>query len=117
MSKLQLDSLNENQQDGRDGKDGRDGVATKDEILEIIQAKQAEIRQGLIEELKKDLPRAEPRGVWESGTKDYAVGNIVVLDGTSWICRVAGTIKKPGNLNDDWMLLAKRGRDGRDRTK
>lgn len=102
--------------DGKDGKDGRDGAATKDEIREIAKAAVVEAVPSVVAAEFEQRPDGSPRGVWKSGTPDYRRGNFVQLDGQTWQCNVTGTQKQPGNLNDDWTLVAKRGRDGRDRT-
>jgi hypothetical protein len=50
------------------------------------------------------------RGMWTEGA--YEQGDVVIRDGSSWICQTA-TTEMPG-ASGDWKLVAKRGRDGKD---
>jgi hypothetical protein len=52
------------------------------------------------------------RGVWSEG-RTFQLGDVVVDDGSSWVC-VDPTPSRPGT-GAAWRLLAKKGRDGRDR--
>lgn len=53
------------------------------------------------------------RGVWKE--TDYARGDTVTQDGSTWHCE-RPTKGRPG-MGDDWRLMTKRGRDGKDATK
>jgi hypothetical protein len=50
------------------------------------------------------------RGMWTEGA--YEQGDVVIRDGSSWICQTP-TTEMPG-ASADWKLVAKRGRDGKD---
>ena len=50
-------------------------------------------------------------GVWSEGIQ-YRPGNNVAMDGSTWVC-LCTTFTRPPSA--DWILAAKRGRDGRDR--
>jgi hypothetical protein len=56
-------------------------------------------------------PYLNEQGVWEQN-KAYGVGMVVTDHGSAWVCK-APTCQRPGNGNDDWRLLVKRGRDGK----
>jgi hypothetical protein len=102
--------------DGRDGKDGRDGIATKDELLALVREQLAEVRKAVTADVVAAMADPSPRGLWKSGTADYRRGNFVQYDGSTWQCNVEGTKMQPSDgTNTDWTLVAKRGRDGRDR--
>lgn len=51
-------------------------------------------------------------GPHESG-RTYQKNELVVHDGSLWICLRNGTTQRPGS-GDAWCLCCKRGRDGRD---
>lgn len=52
------------------------------------------------------------REFWRAG--EYKRGDVVQLDGGIWYCRTERSDSKPGT-SEDWLLMVKRGRDGRDR--
>ncbi len=71
------------------GKDGRDGIVT--------------------------TKVAAHRGVWKD-TEVYTMGDFVTAGGSTWHCNVADGVEtkaKPGT-GEDWTLVVKRGRDGKD---
>lgn len=52
------------------------------------------------------------------GTRTYACGEVVVDKGSGWICLAGGTTTRPSESapwQRHWALIAKCGRDGRDR--
>jgi hypothetical protein len=51
-------------------------------------------------------------GAYDEHTK-YFAGNFAVRNGSCWYCRAAETRHVPGE-SADWVLIAKRGSDGRD---
>lgn len=65
--------------------------------------------------LQVDVPFYVPltiyRDIYKAG-ETYAAHDLVTWDGSVWIAKKE-TADKPG-LNDDWKLVVKRGRDGRD---
>ncbi len=60
----------------------------------------------------KDVPSMIWRGTYKSGN-EYLRGDAVTWDGSTYHCEVK-TTNAPGT--DDWKLIAKRGRDGKDAT-
>jgi hypothetical protein len=52
------------------------------------------------------------RGVWKEATA-YSRGDTVSWDGSNWHCEAKGASEKPGK-SDQWKLMVKSGRDGRD---
>src|SRR5690606_27860662 len=98
--------------DGRDGKDGRDGVASKDELSALVrEAVDTRVEQRIAEE-KASWPRMEYREVWRDG-EHYLLGNVVTWKGAAWHCQETGTKDRPGE-GPGWVLMVKKGRDGRD---
>lgn len=62
-----------------------------------------------------ELPIMRYRGAWATGT-DYRLGDVVMHGGSAWHCSVAQTTVQPLDDRDEWRLMVRRGRDGRDRT-
>jgi hypothetical protein len=56
-------------------------------------------------------PHLHDAGVWDE-QKVYGINAIVTDHGSAWIAKRA-TCRRPGDGNDDWRLLVKRGRDGK----
>jgi hypothetical protein len=52
-------------------------------------------------------------GVWNEQTA-YEQGNKCSHAGSVWLCLRSGTMARPGTATKDWVLICKRGRDGRD---
>lgn len=77
--------------DGRDGLDGKDGTPGVDGRTEINIADVYE-------------------GVWKEGL--HKRGSLVTWGGSLWLAK-ADTQSKP-EATDDWVLITKRGRDGKD---
>jgi hypothetical protein len=89
-----------------DGKDGKDGAPGRDVDPEFV-------RTVVQDEVQKQVmaPMATAyKGVWKQET--YKNGDIVTYGGSLWLAK-ADTTGKPENM-DDWTLIVKRGRDGRD---
>lgn len=65
----------------------------------------------------KRSPTMIHRDFWINGN-EYQRGDAVYWSGSTWVCRVASTKAKPEMRDDwmtaDWLLIAKRGRDGKD---
>lgn len=91
---------------GDTGDRGADGIATRAE-LEVI-----------AKELNADLHvlnlADSYQGTFDQA-KTYGRGQIVSWDGQPWLA-MAATRATPG-LSSDWKLFAKKGRDGRDKSK
>ncbi len=52
------------------------------------------------------------KGTWQPGNS-YERGSLVVWEGSLWIAMSGDTAAKPGS-GDDFRLVTKRGRDGKD---
>jgi hypothetical protein len=89
---------------GAPGERGEDGIATREELDAIVEARFAEVQSRNVADWHQ--------GTWTRATA-YTRGAIVAWDGTTWVA-VRDTTAQPGT-DDAWRLLAKRGRDGRDR--
>lgn len=50
-------------------------------------------------------------GIWTEG--EHERGVVVTSGGSLWLC-LAKTADKPGEANENWKLIVKRGRDGKD---
>jgi hypothetical protein len=100
---------------GPPGPPGKDGVSVKDLDLSYDGA-----RRFTVKLLNDDAPQERSimlagilmhRGVWAAG--GYEAGDVVTWSGGSWHCTAATTTGKPGE-SPDWVLIVKRGRDGKD---
>lgn len=60
----------------------------------------------------EERPLLEDAGVWNRSSAYYP-GNVVTHDGSSWVARTSHSHGEPGKC-DDWRLMVKRGRDGKD---
>lgn len=86
---------------GAKGERGADGIATRAELESIVEARFAELQ---VRSLADSW-----RGVWTPDTT-YQRGNVAQWDGSPWLALKDNTAK-PGTSND-WVLFAKKGRDG-----
>lgn len=98
-------------------RDGRDGIASRDELMALVNAKVAELLPAAVEqrvtEVLAAMPEARYRGVWRA-ENEYREGNSVTFGGSQFHCNVTGTKAKPEDGSPDWTLMVKRGRDGKD---
>lgn len=99
--------------DGRDGADGNDGApgeagadgaATREEIEAIVEQRFADVMVRSFADLH--------RGTFKPGY-EYGRSDVVAWDGCTWLA-LRATEGKPGT-DDSWRLIAKKGRDGRNR--
>lgn len=100
--------------DGRDGIDGKDGIGLESFDLEYLDETH-EIRVkaacgGRVKELRYPAGGLRPAGYWREGVK-AAAGEAWTCDGSLWIARSA-TTAKPDAKSDDWIIAARKGRDG-----
>lgn len=106
-----------NGRDGVDGKDGKDGIASRDEILaEVAKAVAAAVPAAVEGQVSAELERRPDLrycGVWKDGG-DYRAGNLLTYAGSLWHCNQTGATARPGDGSEEWTLVAKKGRDGRD---
>lgn len=96
-------------------KDGRDGLDLKNMTIEhdgrkgftlTIKDDEREIKSTII------LPVVVWRDVYQHDA-EYLKGDAVTSGGSVWHCEVDGAKGAPGN-SDDWKLMVKKGRDGKD---
>lgn len=105
--------------DGRDGTNGADGIGFDD--LDVVQTgkRSCELRftrDGVV----KSFPLTFSGALFDEGVysaaKAYARGDCVTYAGCYWTA-VKDTKLRPGDGNNDWRLVAKKGRDGKDGEK
>lgn len=87
---------------GERGEHGADGIATRDEIEAIWDERHADLQ---VRNLADSW-----RGAWTADAT-YTRGNVAQWDGSPWLA-VKDNRTKPGT-SPDWVLFAKKGRDGR----
>lgn len=99
---------------GKNGTDGKDGISFESFDLEYLSEThevcvKASIA-GRTKELRYPAGGIRPAGYWREGTKAVA-GEAWVHDGSLWIA-VKSTPTKPATGMDDWIIAARKGRDG-----
>lgn len=99
---------------GKDGANGNDGVSFEAFELEYF-AESHEIAVkatvgGRAKELRYPAGGIRPAGYWRENTK-ATVGEAWVHDGSLWIA-MKPTTTKPQIKCDDWIIAARKGRDG-----
>jgi len=99
---------------GKDGRDGADGVSFEGFELEYV-AETHEVcvkavAAGRAKEIRYPAGGIRPAGYWREGTKAQA-GEAWVHDGSLWIATKA-TTAKPAPSGDEWIIAARKGRDG-----
>lgn len=112
-----------NGKDGVDGKDGLNGSDGKDGIDGKDGAPGEKGEKGDSGEKGEAGEKGDPgiisaeaiaeayKGVWTEG--EYDRGQIVTWGGSLWLS-LAKSADKPGEANENWKLIVKRGRDGKD---
>lgn len=100
--------------DGMNGKDGADGLSLESFDLEYLDESH-EIRikasaAGRVKEVRFAAGGLRPGGYWREGTKAQA-GEAWVHDGSTYIAKHP-TTSKPDAKSEDWIIAARRGRDG-----
>lgn len=100
--------------DGVNGKDGADGLSLESFDLEYLDESH-EIRikasaAGRVKEIRFPAGGLRPGGYWREGTKAQA-GEAWVHDGSMYIAKHP-TTSKPDARSEDWIIAARRGRDG-----
>lgn len=96
------------------GKDGADGLSLESFDLEYLDESH-EIRikasaAGRVKEVRFPAGGLRPGGYWREGTKAQA-GEAWVHDGSTYIAKHP-TTSKPDAKSEDWIIAARRGRDG-----
>lgn len=103
-------------QNGAPGTDGIDGLGFEDLAVDFDGDRRLELRferaGGRAKSFPIVLPFLRYQGVYQDG-KSYDVGDVVTWGGSTWHCKTA-TSTKPGEGSAAWVLIVKRGRDGRD---
>lgn len=100
--------------DGADGKDGSDGIGLDSFEMEYMEETH-EVRikaacGGRVKELRYSAGGLRPAGYWRDGLKALA-GQVYTHDGSGWVAKNA-TTAKPATNSEDWVLIARKGRDG-----
>jgi hypothetical protein len=104
---------------GKNGTDGKDGLSLDAFELEYLpESHEVSLKAtaaGRTKELRYPAGGIRPAGYWREGTKAQA-GEAWVHDGSLWIA-IKGTPTKPATGLDDWIIAARKGRDGERGTK
>lgn len=99
---------------GKDGDHGRDGASFESFELEYLpDSHEIAVKAtsaGRTKELRYPAGGIRPAGYWREGTKAVA-GEAWVHDGSLWIAK-SPTAAKPESRSDDWIIAARKGRDG-----
>lgn len=100
--------------DGRDGKDGADGLSFEsfemDYLEETHEVRLKAAAGGRVKEIRFPAGGITLGGYWRDGSKAKAL-QVFSHDGNAYIAKCA-TSTKPSPTSDDWVLMARRGRDG-----
>ena len=100
--------------DGRDGVDGKDGIGLDAFEMEYLpETHEVAIKAscaGRVKELRYPAGGIRPAGYWRDGASAKA-GEAWVHDGSLWIA-TKDTQSKPETKGADWIIAARRGRDG-----
>ncbi|PZP90532.1 MAG: hypothetical protein DI587_38405 [Variovorax paradoxus] len=99
---------------GKDGKDGTDGISLDAFEMEYLEESH-EVRikaacGGRTREVRYPAGGLRPAGYWREGTTAKAC-EAWVHDGSLWIA-TKDTTGKPQAKGDDWVIAARKGRDG-----
>lgn len=104
---------------GRDGKDGADGIGLDDFTLEYLpESHEVMMRAAIgtrVKELRYPAGGIRPGGYWRDGVKVKA-GQAWTYEGSLFIA-VRDTDSKPEAASADWVIGARKGRDGDDRKR
>ena len=100
--------------DGTNGKDGADGIGLDAFEMEYLEeTHEVRIKAGCggrTKELRYPAGGIRPAGYWREGTKALA-GQVWTHDGSGWVAKNA-TTARPEASSEDWILIARKGRDG-----
>jgi hypothetical protein len=99
---------------GKDGENGSDGVSLDAFEMEYLpESHEIAIKAAVgarVKELRYPAGGIRPAGYWREGTKAQA-GEAWVHDGSTWYAKKA-TASKPESRSEDWIIGARKGRDG-----
>lgn len=100
--------------DGVDGKNGTDGLSLDAFDMEYLdETHEVRIKAacaGRVKEVRFPAGGLRPAGYWREGTKAKAC-EAWVHDGSLWIA-TKDTAGKPQTQSEDWVIAARKGRDG-----
>lgn len=100
--------------DGSNGKDGADGASLDSFELEYLpETHEIAVKAacgGRAKEIRYPAGGLRPGGYWREGTKAKA-NEAWVHDGSLWIAK-CDTLAKPETQSADWIIGARKGRDG-----
>jgi|SRR5690625_1086508 len=100
--------------DGKDGKDGQDGIGLDDFEIEYDGDSHEIVIRAVVRDRKKDIRYPAggivPGGYWRNGNEARA-GQAWTHDGSLWVA-TKDTKSAPSTQSDDWVLAARKGRDG-----
>lgn len=100
--------------DGRDGKDGADGIGFEsfemDYLEETHEVRVKAAAAGRVKEIRFPVGGITLGGYWREGSKAKAL-EVFSHDGNAYVAKRA-TAAKPSAGSDDWVLMARKGRDG-----
>lgn len=71
------------------------------------------LTEGVIRERQIRIPMVMYRQIFNP-EQEYTAGDVVTYGGSAWHCQVETTKNKPGNGTQDWRLMVKEGRAGKD---
>lgn len=96
------------------GKDGNDGLSLDGFELEYLpESHEIAVKAmaaGRVKELRYPAGGIRPAGYWREGTKAQP-GEAWVHDGSTWFAKKT-TSSKPESRSEDWIIAARKGRDG-----
>jgi hypothetical protein len=99
---------------GKDGENGSDGISLDAFEMEYLpESHEIAIKASAgsrVKELRYHAGGIRPAGYWREGTKAQA-GEAWVHDGSTWYAKTA-TASKPESRSKDWIVGARKGRDG-----
>jgi len=99
---------------GKDGSNGADGLSLDGFEMEYLpESHEISVKAtaaGRVKELRYPAGGIRPGGYWREGTKAQP-NEAWVHDGSLWIAKTA-TAAKPESRSEDWIIAARKGRDG-----
>ncbi|HLR78232.1 MAG TPA: hypothetical protein VK062_04185 [Burkholderiaceae bacterium] len=100
--------------DGADGKDGQDGIGLDDFEIEYDGDSHEIVIRAIVRDRKKEI-RYPAGGIWAAGYwrngNEAKSGQAWTHDGSLWIA-TKDTKSTPSTQSGDWVLAARKGRDG-----
>lgn len=97
---------------GKDGAPGRDGADFSDVSIDYDGERTITIK-GRGGEIVKRVPIPLDRGYWSHG-QSHEKGDVVTHNGVAFIAKRDTNAEPKTENSDDWRILARKGRDGKD---